>query len=520
MSGRQLSYAQLLETNNLIQTLTDETYWLCVTRTVQESKLFPVPPYMLLSYLNAFYRYPSLLRKVESRMSAEEIGDRARNMGIKIGNPPMGWGLPGFYFLGREWLINMGLLRPQDAVDDVIYVMDFWRRFQLSWHRNDGHITNREYGHRSQILPERRLQVFHADMFRCEPGDKLHSAATNFMANCSQYGFLISCESRISLCNTGPYKLDDSREMIVRDFMDLAENGLPWLDGVGADVPYNNLTVPMMVKDCHFYLMDDWGSFESKPDFRSEQVAGVGLYTSDPLTEGYMPVGMGSKAELTEAFNELAERTKQATSKLWQRIAGWNRDQMIDAGALVYFGIFKDIAHVAGTYEYEDWMLIDERAQRFRPLLNDEFSRDCLAELVGYVSLPSQRVNDYTMMQHNNAPLRMYTPIPYSILAGDDYTHSSGRVYPGSTCLPRKEDRYRTSRGVVPLAEYNRLVREFTPKACEKRNRFLDETWLKYNAHTDEARALYENEQAHSRKLKAKGARLSRADVDALADKS
>ena len=22
----------------------DETYWLCVTRTVQESKLFPVPP--------------------------------------------------------------------------------------------------------------------------------------------------------------------------------------------------------------------------------------------------------------------------------------------------------------------------------------------------------------------------------------------------------------------------------------------------------------------------------------------
>ena len=225
-------------------------------------------------------------------------------------------------------------------------------------------------------------------------------------------------------------------------------------------------------------------------------------------------------AELTEAFNELAELTKQATSKLWQRIASWNRDQMIDAGALVYFGIFKDIAHVAGTYEYEDWMLIDERAQRFRPLLNDEFSRDCLAELVGYVSLPSQRVNDYAMMQHNNAPLRMYTPIPYSILAGDDCTHSSGPVYLGSTCLPRKEDRYRTSRGVVTLAEYNRLVREFTPKACETRNRFLDETWLKYNAHTDEARALYENEQRHSRKLEGKGARLSRADVESLADES
>jgi hypothetical protein len=31
-----VTYAQLLETNNLIQQNTDETYWLCLTRTVQE----------------------------------------------------------------------------------------------------------------------------------------------------------------------------------------------------------------------------------------------------------------------------------------------------------------------------------------------------------------------------------------------------------------------------------------------------------------------------------------------------
>ena len=34
MSSRSLSYAQLLETNNLVQNCADETYWLCVTRTV------------------------------------------------------------------------------------------------------------------------------------------------------------------------------------------------------------------------------------------------------------------------------------------------------------------------------------------------------------------------------------------------------------------------------------------------------------------------------------------------------
>jgi len=116
MSQNHVSYAQILETNNLMQNCSDETYWLCVTRTVQESKLFPVPAYMMLSYLMAFYRYPSLLRKIETRLLAEEIGDRARNMGMKIQNPSMGWALPGFYLLGREWLINMGLLKPTDAI--------------------------------------------------------------------------------------------------------------------------------------------------------------------------------------------------------------------------------------------------------------------------------------------------------------------------------------------------------------------------------------------------------------------
>ena len=103
------------------------------------------------------------------------------------------------------------------------------------------------------------------------------------------------------------------------------------------DVPYNNLTVTMAVKDCHFYLVDDWGSFESKPEFTADKLAGVGLYTSDALSDGYIPVGMGSKEELTACFKSLTDKVKTATNKLWRRIAGWSRDQMMDAGAIIYF---------------------------------------------------------------------------------------------------------------------------------------------------------------------------------------
>ena len=40
MALNRISYAQLLETNNLIQMSADETYWLCVTRTVQRSRSY------------------------------------------------------------------------------------------------------------------------------------------------------------------------------------------------------------------------------------------------------------------------------------------------------------------------------------------------------------------------------------------------------------------------------------------------------------------------------------------------
>ena len=511
-----LTYAQLLETNNLIQQNSDETYWLCLTRTVQESKLFPVSPYMILSYFMAFYRYPALLRKIENHMRAEDIGDRVRARGIKCQNPALGWGLPNFYLLGREYLISLGLIRPQDAVEDVAYVLDFWKRFQLAWHRNDAHMTNREFGHRAQILPERRLQIFHADMYDCAEGDALHTAAQAFMAATSQYGFLASCESRIALHNQGPYKIDNDREMIVRDFMDLAEGDYPWLDGVAAEMPYNNLTVPMAVQDCHFNIIDDWGSFESQPEFKSDHMVGVGLYTSDSLSESYQPVGMDSREELTATFVDLTVRAKEATSRLWKRIAGWTRDQMIDAWAITYFAICKDIAHVAGCYEADDWILIDQRAERFRPLLNDEYSNMSLWEMLGPLSHPGQRTHDYQLMQHSNLPANTYSLIPYTILDDHDYTATCGDIEPGITHLDPKEDRYRTTQGVLTQAEYNRRVKAFTPRLSGERFRYKCESWLKYQYDTSEADEMYRIEQENSRNLRDKGAGLRRLDIEKI----
>ncbi|WP_175734478.1 hypothetical protein [Burkholderia ambifaria] len=504
--GSDLTYLQILEANHAIQQWGDETHWLAVTRTVQRSSLFPLSACSLFALLNAFYKMPALLRTIETSMRAEDIADRARNLGIKLQSAQMGWLLPTHYLLGREWLLSMGMLRPQDAAQDVVYLLDFWRRFQLAWRRNDSRLSSREYGHRSQILPDRTLEVFAADLYPCRPGDALHDAAHNFMATASQYCFVAACESRINLHNSGPYRIDDAQQMLVRDFMDLGEGGLPWLDGVAANMPYNNLTVTLATRGCHFDIVDDWGSFESTPEFTSDMITGVGLYTSDPLSDGFIPVGMASADELTSIFRDLTNRLRDAMTKLWTRIAGWSRDQLLDAGALVYNSAMRNLAHIAGVFESDDWFTIDPRAERFRPLLNDEFAECVLGELVGAMSMPSQQASPFVMMQHADRPARMMTPLPCSVVENRDFAASTGELRRGTSHLAAKTDRYLTTRGVLSVADYNAAARTHEPAASSARFRYLCETWVAYHRDTPQADALYRHERRHSRHLRERAA--------------
>jgi len=168
--------------------------------------------------------------------------------------------------------------------------------------------------------------------------------------------------------------------------------------------------------------------------------------------------------------------------------------------------VIKDLAHVAGVFEVEDWLAIDPRAERFRPLLSDEFSDQLLGSLVGGLDLPGHRRSPYTMMQYSDAPSNVYTPLPYSVLQGDDYVPRCGPPQPGTSHLDPKVDRYRTTAGVLTLDEYNRRAREFTPAICRDKYRHLCETWVKYNYRTPLADELYRLEQRESRTLKDKGA--------------
>jgi hypothetical protein len=269
------------------------------------------------------------------------------------------------------------------------------------------------------------------------------------------------------------------------------------------------------MKDTHFHIMDDWGSFEATPSYDASNIVGIGLYTSDYLSDGYIPLHMDSASELADYFDHMRDQMTEATTEMWKMMAGWKREQMIDAGLLVYSGVLKDLAHFAGVYEQDDWFTVDERAQRFKPLFNDEYGNMLIAEIVGYVSLKSQQLSEYHMAKYSDARGEMWTPIPYSVLVDDEWTSTVGSMREGTTSLPAKTGPYTTTRGKLSLEECNRLASEFRPTAWHLRH-YDDEGWIKNHFTDPQADALYRAAHRTSYTLRERGAEVRQAELEGL----
>jgi hypothetical protein len=118
------------------------------------------------------------------------------------------------------------------------------------------------------------------------------------------------------------------------------------------------------------------------------------------------------------------------------------------------------------------------------------------------------------MAKFSDARGEMWTPIPYSVLADDEWTSTVGPIRPGSTSLRAKTAPYTTTRGKLSQEECNELAREFRPSAWDLRH-FDDDTWLKNHPDDPRAHELYRAAQATSTVLGGRGAGVSQ---DAVAE--
>jgi hypothetical protein len=500
----------------------------CVTRTAQESKLFPVLPYLDMVMIDAYWRYPDLLRKALTRLSPEDIGHRARNVSTTLSRMTK-WASLNYYLNGRSLLMRMGLLGPEDNLEDLCLMVDWYRRVSSAFHRNDGHIYALDAGDIGHDDDERVLQVFEADAY--EADGALRDAAGKFMAVATQYNFLVHCESRSGLSASGPYQLGDRLLLHTRHFLNLGECGLSWLDGVGDEVTFSNLTLAV-ITDGVVIDITDWATAYTTPEDYQQRIVGVGLYTSDFLSDRYVPVGMDSRQDLVAALTELAAQLQDATRKLYPRFAEMSFDQMTEAGMQTYLRAPVDALMMAGEYRQDDWDYVDDRTRRLWPIFTEEYSLDAyvdnFAALIGKVgSADEYYVHPVAYGSWRRAggsaplpsPGRGAHLIPGHVLTDHDYPR---RVNPnglsdstGTWSLPPKTSTYSTSAGRLTESEMNARARGFSSPLIDSAWRNFDTYTVKYHWADEEVQAMYRYAQETSRLLRDAGSGVVRTDIDA-----
>jgi hypothetical protein len=529
MSDWQITEEELQAANVLIQRSDDVLVHNCVTRTTQESKLFPILPYLDMTMIDTYWRYPDLLRKALTSVSPEDIGHRARNVSTTL-TRLTAWASLNYYLNGRSLLMRLGVIGPEDNLEDLCFMVDWYRRMSASLHRNDGHLYALDAGDINHDHDERTLQVFEADAYACD--EDLRRAAAKFMAVATQYNFLVHCESRSGLGSSGPYRLGERLLMHTRDFVNQGECGLPWLDGVADGVTYSNLTV-VVITDGVAIDITDWGTPYTTPEDYQGGIVGVGLYASDFLADRYMPVGMDSPAELAETFDALAAELTAATRKLYSRFAEMSFDQMTEAGMQTYLRAPVDALMMAGEYRQSDWDYVDDRTRRLWPIFNEEYAYDAYVDNFAALTGSVGSSNDYYLhpilygvWRRSGArdalphPGRGAHLIPGHVLVDHDYPR---RVNPngladsrGTSSLPAKTSTYSTSAGRLSEDELNAAAKSFASPLVESSWRHFDSYTIKYHHADPEVAAMYRYTQETSRLLRDRGSALLRADIDAI----
>ena len=103
-------------------------------------------------------------------------------------------------------------------------------------------------------------------------GQQLDPAAAKALkrlnATVSGYSFLYFCDSRVGICDSGPYPRPDGRHTIVRDYLSLGPSawGYPWAERL--DPPFAGLTMALTFDPAAFpyFEINDWGTTFTEPD--------------------------------------------------------------------------------------------------------------------------------------------------------------------------------------------------------------------------------------------------------------
>ena len=331
------------QVNSWLAAINPVTSHLIAERTSYSSQLIPVTPYVTVSCIEAFLRYPEAVATIAAAMPPEEIGAAARRPGCQVDSVFL-WGIANFFLIGRN---VMAMVDPTlDSVERTRTVLDFWARASHAY-RGGPHLHAAEVGNCVDVLPPEMVAHLAAGATRVD--DERRDRIRRANATLINHLFLLYFDTRVGHADTGPYRLEDGRTLIVRDFYRLGESDFSW-SGVAAGVPHRNLTAALVLDPQVEVSITDYGTTISSPEDYLEHLNGFGLYTTDGVVPGGLPVPLSDQElEATAAAAKVAQR------KHYRDIVAMDRDERIACGAYVYFTFLRPFAEIAGVADEIDW---------------------------------------------------------------------------------------------------------------------------------------------------------------------
>jgi len=331
------------QVNSWLAAINPVTSHLVAERTSYSSQLIPVTPYVTVSCIEAFLRYPEAVARIAAAMSPEEIGAAARRPGCQVDSVFL-WGIANFFLIGRN---VMAMVDPTlDSVERTHTVLDFWARASHAY-RGGPHLHAAEVGNRVDVLSPEMVAHLAAGATRVD--DERRDRIRRANATIINHLFLLYFDTRVGHADTGPYRLEDGRTLIVRDFYRLGESDFSW-SGVAAGVPHRNLTAALVLDPQVEVSITDYGTTISSPEDYLEHLNGFGLYTTDGVAPGGLPVPLSDQElEATAAAAKVAQRQH------YRDIVAMDRDERIACGAYVYFTFLRPFAEIAGVADEIDW---------------------------------------------------------------------------------------------------------------------------------------------------------------------
>ena len=348
------------QVNSWLAAINPVTSHLVAERTSYSSQLIPVTPYVTVSCIEAFLRYPEAVARIAAAMSPEEIGAAARRPGCQADSVFL-WGIANFFLIGRN---VMAMVDPTlDSVQRTHTVLDFWARASHAY-RGGPHLHAAEVGNRIEVLsPD---MVTHLAAGAMAVDDERRDRIRRANATIINHLFLLYFDTRVGHADTGPYRLEDGRTMIVRDFYRLGESDFSW-SGVAAGVPFRNLTAALVLDPEVEVSITDYGTTISSPEDYLEHLSGFGLYTTDGVAPGGLPVPLSDQdLEATAAAAKVAQRQH------YRDIVAMDRDERIACGAYVYFTFLRPFAEIAGVADEIDWTCPRDTPADLYPLVTTD----------------------------------------------------------------------------------------------------------------------------------------------------